>query len=155
MISKTLLTSIAEEALKDKPLFLVDVKCSADNVIEVVIDGMQGVDIDRCVEISRAIEARLNRDEEDYELTVSSAGIGDPLKLTAQYLKHENKEVEAVLKDGRKLQGVMTAPTDKQFLLTYRKKVEQEPGKKKKVWREFTETVKREEVKTVRLVIRF
>ena len=155
MISKTLLTSIAEEALKDKPLFLVDVKCSADNVIEVVIDGMQGVDIDRCVEISRAIEARLNRDEEDYELTVSSAGIGDPLKLTAQYLKHENKEVEAVLKDGRKLQGVMTAPTDEQFLLTYRKKVEQEPGKKKKVWREFTETVKREEVKTVRLVIRF
>ena len=155
MISKTLLTSVAEEALKNKPLFLVDVKCSADNVIEVIIDGMQGVDIDRCVEISKTIESRLNRDEEDYELTVSSAGIGDPLKLTAQFLKHENKEVEAVLKDGRKLQGIMTAPTDEQFLLTYRKKVEEEPGKKKKVWREFTETVKREEVKTVRLVIRF
>ncbi len=157
MITKAHLTSIVESVLKEQnqPFFLVEVKCSADNVLEVVVDGMSGVDIDSCAAISRGIESHLDRDSEDYELTVSSAGIGDPLKLTAQYLKHEHKEVSVVLKDGRKLQGIMSSPTEETFLLTYQKKVEAEPGKKKKVLRDFTETISREEVKSTRLVIHF
>lgn len=154
MISKDSLLKIVENILQEKELFLVDVKCSVNNEVEVIVDGIKGVSITDCIDISKDIESNLNRDIEDYELTVASAGIGDPLKLTAQYLKHENKEVEVVLKNGDKISGIMTKPNDNNFCITYSKKVLEE-GQKRKVTKEFTDIINRDDVKSTRLVIKF
>ena len=79
--------NIAEEELAEGSLFLVEVNITPGNEIEVVIDSDGSVDIDDCVALSRAIEERLDREEEDFELTVTSAGIGRPLRLLRQYRK--------------------------------------------------------------------
>ncbi len=88
MIDKQLLTQTIEEAIAGTSLFLVDVKVTPDNNITVEVDSREGVDIDECVNLTRAIEARFDRDVEDYELEVGSAGLTSPFKVKAQYEKN-------------------------------------------------------------------
>ena len=96
MIAKSKVTEIVNEWLAEKEYFLVEVSVSADNCVSVEIDHADGVWIEDCVQLSRHIEANLNRDEEDYELEVGSAGIGQPFKVLQQYINHIDKEVEVL-----------------------------------------------------------
>ena len=70
MIEKRTVCQIVEEWLEDKDYFLVEVTVSPDDKIVVEIDHAEGVWIEDCVELSRFIESKLNREEEDYELEV-------------------------------------------------------------------------------------
>jgi len=79
MIEKEMLIALTEEYLEDTPNYLVDVLVGADNTIIVEIDNDKGVNIDDCVALSRHLESKLDRDAEDFELTVTSAG--SPLRL--------------------------------------------------------------------------
>ena len=83
----------------------------------VDIDGDNGVNIDDCIELSRAIEGNLNRDEEDFELNVSSAGADQPLKLTRQYRKNVGRDLEVVTLDGEKAEGVLEDASDEGIVL--------------------------------------
>ena len=69
---------------------------------------------------------RLNREDEDYELEVGSAGIGQPFKVLQQYVNHIGKEVEVLEKDGRKHCGVLKDADERQFTVTVQKKVKEE-----------------------------
>ena len=83
-----------------------DVEISLDDRIVVEIDHADGVWIEDCVELSRFIEDHLNRDEEDYELEVGSAGLGQPFKVPQQY--HQlcrSRMVEVLDADGKKVKG--------------------------------------------------
>ena len=81
MISKQKIEELVSQWLQGKDYFLVDIAISSDNKIVVEIDHADGVWIDDCVELSRFIEERLDRDEEDFELEVGSAGLGQPFKV--------------------------------------------------------------------------
>ena len=107
MMEAEQIKAIAAPILAERGLFPVDLKISRDNVIELFVDAMQGVNIQTCIEVSREIEARLDRDAEDFSLTVSSAGIGYPFKVEGQYTKNIGKTVEAKLKDNRKVTGTL------------------------------------------------
>lgn len=74
MIAKEIIEAIAREHLENTPLELVKVKVTKDNDIDVTITREDaGVTIDDCVELSRFIESKLDRDKEDFSLTVGSA----------------------------------------------------------------------------------
>ena len=107
MITKDIILSLTNEALADSDRFLVDVKVKPDNVIEVYIDSDTAVTIDNCVEVSRFIESNLDRDVEDYELSVMSYGLTGALKLDRQLQKYVGKEVEVQTKGTSKLLGKM------------------------------------------------
>ncbi len=154
MIKTTDIQKIAENHLTGTELFLVEVKVSADNCIEVLVDSPAGIDLDRCVEISRAIEGALDREAEDFELTVSSAGLDLPFKVLQQYLKYIGKEVEVVLKNGKKLKAVLTAADDQNITLTYTVMKKEEGAKRKKPVTE-TVTYALNDIKTTKPVINF
>ena len=78
---------LAEAALADSACYLVDVVIGADNAIVVEIDHDEAVSIDDCVALSQYIEQHLDRDAEDYELEVTSAGLDRPFKIVRQYRK--------------------------------------------------------------------
>lgn len=99
MIDAVRIREIAEAQMDGTDLFVVDVRVAPGNGIEVVVDSDTQVGIDRCVALSRAIEASLDREQEDFELTVTSAGIGQPLRMLRQYRKLIGREVEVVLKE--------------------------------------------------------
>ncbi len=102
MIDKKVVSRIVDEWLEGKDYFLVDVNVSSGDKIIVEIDHAEGVWIDDCVDLSRFIESKLDREQEDYELEVGSAGIGQPFKVLEQYLIHLGKKVEVITKDGKK-----------------------------------------------------
>ena len=77
----------AERHLEGTDLFVVECTSTPGNDIELTIDSDTSVGIDACAELSRAIEAELDREEEDFSLTVMSAGIGSELRSLRQYRK--------------------------------------------------------------------
>jgi ribosome maturation factor RimP len=133
MIDRNVVSGIVNEWLEDKEYFLVDVSVSPDDKIVVEIDHAEGVWIDDCVELSRFIESKLDREEEDYELEVGSAGIGQPFKVLQQYLIHIGKEVEVLTREGKKLEGVLKDANEERITLTIQKKVKPEGAKRPKL----------------------
>lgn len=131
MFDKNVLVNIIEDYLKDSPNYLVDIYIDAGNSITVEIDNDNGVDIDDCVELSRHIESKLDRDSEDFELTVTSVGLTSPFKSSRQYRKYEGKEIEVLSKKGTKLTGVLKSSDDKGFTITVVKQVKPEGAKRK------------------------
>ena len=154
MISKNVVAGIVDQWLEDKDYFLVDITVSPDDKIVVEIDHAEGVWIDDCVELSRFIESNLNRDEEDYELEVGSAGIGQPFKVLQQYLIHIGKDVEILTKEGKKLEGVLKAADENQFIVTIQKKVKPEGAKRPKLVDEDI-TFSYDEIKYTKYLISF
>ena len=89
MIDKSALTAVLERGMEGTDLFLVDVRISRDNNIVVEIDSDTSVDIDECIRLNRLVESEFDRDEEDYELEIGSAGLTSPLRVERQYHKNE------------------------------------------------------------------
>lgn len=135
MISKSVVQQAVEEWLEGKEYFLVDISISPDDRIVVEIDHADGVWIEDCADLSRHIESRLSRDEEDYELEVGSAGLGQPFRVRRQYEIHIGKEVETQLNDGHKFRGTLLSVGDEGFQLSIVQKVKEE-GKKRPVTKE-------------------
>ena len=104
--------------------------------------------------MSRYIESKLNREDEDYELEVGSAGIGQPFKVLQQYINHIGKEVEVLAKDGRKLSGVLKEADEQHFVVTIQKKVKEEGAKRPKLVDEDL-TFTYEEIKYTKYLISF
>ena len=119
MIDKTELEQVINKALEGTGMFLVTLKVSKDNIIDVALDSDEDITIDDCVAVNDAVLAAFDRDEgEDYELTVGSYGITSPLLLPRQYRKNIGYEVEVLTADGRKLKGVIADADDEGFTLT-------------------------------------
>ena len=77
------------ESIQEKPsIFLIDLTITDAFKIIVTIDGDTGVQLQDCIDISRAIENNLDREEQDFSLEVASVGVGSPLKLVRQYIKN-------------------------------------------------------------------
>lgn len=130
MIDKNLIKEIVEESIAGSDVFIVDVTVTPANVITVELDSRQGLDIDTCARITREIEAKVDRDVEDYELEVGSAGLTAPFKVAAQYEKNIGNDIEVLTRDGRKLTGRLTAVAAPMFTIEVQRKVK-EPGAKR------------------------
>ena len=154
MIEKQKVKNLVEEWLKGKDYFLTDVIISEDDRIVVEIDHKEGVWIDDCVDLSKFIEANLDREVEDYELEVGSAGIGQPFKVFQQYLNNVGNEVEALLSDGTKLKGVLKVADNSGITLTVKAKVKPEGAKRPKLVEQDRQYAFAE-IKEVKAVIKF
>lgn len=154
MMEVVKIREVAEAALEGTDRFVVDVKCSPANEIEVVIDADSAVDLDACVELSRKIEAEFDREVEDYELSVFSAGVGQPLKLLRQYNKLIGGTVEVLLTNGVKMLATLKEASHEGITISYteRKLVE---GKKRKVEVEVEECHTFDQIKWVKEYLDF
>lgn len=135
MIDKNVVEKLVNTWLEGKDYFLTDLTISTDDRIVVEIDHKDGVWIEDCVALSRFIEDGLNRDEEDFELEVGSAGIGQPFKVHKQYEIHQGDTVEVLTAEGKKLIGTLTGVQPESFTVTITEKVKEE-GKKRPVMKE-------------------
>ena len=154
MIQVDTVKEIVQTWLEDKDYFLVDIEISPDNRIVVEIDHADGVWIDDCVALSRHIEAHLDREVEDYELEVGSAGLGQPFKVHQQYVNYVGREVEVLAADGKKYRGTLTSVSDNTFVVTVKEKVKRE-GAKRPVVEDVAHTFDMNEVKYTKYLISF
>lgn len=117
LITKEHILTLANAHLKDSPVFVTGIRISSDNQINLFIDGDTGVTIKDCVELSRAIEAQLDRTKTDFALDVSSHGAATPLVMPRQYPKHLGRTFEIKLTDGEKVEGNLVALSDEGITL--------------------------------------
>ncbi|MDP2114119.1 MAG: ribosome assembly cofactor RimP [Bacteroidota bacterium] len=130
MIDKVKIAELVNEKLADDQ-FLVDVTISTSNEIHIMVDSDTGISINQIVEISRHVESNLDREAEDFELSVFSAGLTEPFRLVRQYKKNVDKEIEVLLTNGQKLNGLLIGVEEQAIDLevTTNEKIE---GSKKK-----------------------
>ena len=117
MIEKIKIIELVNNALDGSDKFLVSLKITPDNRIFIDIDGDNGVNIDDCIELSRAVEGNLDREVEDFELNVSSAGADQPLKLTRQYVKNVGRELVVDTVDGEHAEGTLENASEEGIVL--------------------------------------
>lgn len=153
MIKKEEILSIIEPKTAEDDVFVVEVKVSPANQIYVEIDAFKGVGIDYCITISKLIESQFDREEEDFELEVSTSSISAPFKVLNHYIKNIGREVELFSMDNEKLTGVLKEANTDSFVIEEEqlKKVE---GKKKKQTVFTTHTFTYEDVRTVKQIIK-
>ncbi len=154
MLDKSIVSQIVESYLQGSEHYLVDLKVNQDNRIQVEIDSFNGVSLDDCVALNRFLESKLDREVEDFELEVSSAGLSSPFKVLRQYEKNIGKEVEVLTAEGEKLAGVLNSVSTDAVVLTVEKAIKEEGAKRKKTIQEEI-TLSFKNIKTTKLIIRF
>ena len=151
MIAKEEVKKVAESKIKELGGFFVDLKINSANVISLFFDRMDGVQIEHCLEISKHIEEHFDRDIEDYELTVCSAGLDKPFLVDKQYFKYIGKEVGVLLINGKRQRGIILSYKDESLVLEVKKK---KKGKKKEYIIEEV-VIPKKEIKETKLKINF
>jgi ribosome maturation factor RimP len=134
MIKKETIIALAQERIDElnRDLFIVDLNISASNAIQLEIDSETGsVSIDDCIRVSRNIEHNLDREEQDFELSVSSAGIDRPLRVWKQYPKNVGRSLKIKTADGQKLEGTLLKVETEFIEIGFEETIAVE-GKKKK-----------------------
>lgn len=155
MILKDVVEQIVNQWMENTPFFLVDLQISPENEISIEFDSeSDDVKIDDCVDLSRYVEDRLDREKDDFALEVGSAGLGQPFKVLKQYQIHIGDEVEVITKKGKKISGVLKTVDQVGFSLRVSRKIKS-VDKKKPLSMDVDELYLHTDVKSVKYLIRF
>ena len=112
-------------------MFIVDVSVNERNVINVFIDGLDGLTIDQCVSVSRNVEHNLDREEEDFSLEVLSAGAASPLTIPRQYKKNLGRDLEVKTNEDQNIEGQLVEADETSIKLTWKTREPKPVGKGK------------------------
>jgi len=115
MLSEQNIRNLIDQQLAGTDVFLVECRVKTDNKIRVFVDSERGITIEDCVALSRHIEGNLDREQEDFALDVSSAGLDLPLRIPRQFKKNVGRNVQVILNDGSELKGKLIEATDTDF----------------------------------------
>ena len=152
MIEAATVRAIVGPKIEADGNFIVEITVSADNDIRIVVDGDNGIPISYCEELDAMVETSLNRDEEDYSLEVSSAGIGCELKIPRQFQKNIGNQVEVTLPNGSWMRGTLISSDEKGFEVEVEEKRKVEGEKKKQTFVE-TRSYAYGDVKSVKDIV--
>jgi ribosome maturation factor RimP len=131
MTFKDKVNGLLMEGLKDRPaVFLIDLAITDSFKIIVTLDGDKGVALQDCIDISRAIENNLDREEQDFSLEVASVGVGSPLKMVRQYKKNVGRTLIVKLATETIEAGLVEA-NDNFIILSWKAREPKKVGKGK------------------------
>ena len=121
-----------EAALAEREhLFLIDLSINEANKISIVLDGDFGVNLQDCIDISRAVENKLDREEQDFSLEVASAGVSSPLKLVRQFKKNIGRTLKVKTIASEEVEAKLTAADDEKITLEWKAREPKKIGKGK------------------------
>jgi ribosome maturation factor RimP len=155
-MDKNIILQLAQERIDslDRGLFIVDITISASNVINIELDKEQGgVSIEDCISVSRNVEHNLNREVEDFELNVSSAGMDRPLRHEKQFHKNLGRKISVLKSNGESLEGTLHKFDAEGFNLIIEKKIKNEKKKNVLITEEIT--LSKSEIKEMKRIISF
>lgn len=128
---KVKVQELLEKAFKEYPsLFLIDLSVTESNQIHVIIDGDEGITVQDCMNVSRAIEHNLDREVEDFSLEVLSAGATEPISQKRQYKKNIGRDLKVKTQEAT-LEGKLVAINEQEITLTWKERQPKPLGKGK------------------------
>ncbi|RVT78486.1 ribosome assembly cofactor RimP [Flavobacterium sufflavum] len=138
MTFKEKVNTLLVEALEERPtLFLIDLTITDAFKVMITLDDDNGVILQDCIDISRAIESNLDREEQDYSLEVASVGVGSPLKMVRQYVKNIGRTL-IVTTNTEKIEAELVDANEDFIILSWKAREPKKVGKGK-------ETVQKEQ----------
>jgi ribosome maturation factor RimP len=134
MISKEYIRQLIENKLSNTDKYLIEIKVTPDNKIFVFIDGDNPVKLQDCIDLSKYIKTNLNRNTDDFELNVSSAGLDQPLMIYRQFVKNIGRNIEILMDNGTRQKGKLINISDNSITIEHelhkkKKSLEKETGK--------------------------
>ncbi|HET8854815.1 MAG TPA: ribosome assembly cofactor RimP [Salinimicrobium sp.] len=124
--------NLLREAFEENnSLFLIELKIDENNHIFVVVDGDEGVTVNDCIAVSRKIEHNLDREQQDFSLEVTSAGVSRPLELPRQFSKNIGRTLSVATVSGKKLEGELLKFEDNSIILQWKAREPKPVGKGK------------------------
>jgi ribosome maturation factor RimP len=154
MTFKDKVIALLNEALTDRSdIFLIGITISDSYKIIVTLDGDKGVQLQDCIDISRAIENNLDREEVDYALEVASVGVGSPLKLKRQYIKNIGRTLIVQLQE-EKIEAELIQATEENITLTWEAREPKKIGKGKETVQKIKE-IPYEDIKQAVVTVNF
>jgi ribosome maturation factor RimP len=117
---KDLVDKLLQSGLEQKSeLFLIDFSIDSNNKINIVLDGDNGVSVNDCIFISRAIEQNINEEEHVFSIDVASCGATSPLIMSRQYMKNISRDLEVKIQSGKKIEGTLTQANEDYIVLEW------------------------------------
>jgi ribosome maturation factor RimP len=140
------------EPLLVDDIFLVSIKVKPTNNYKIYLDADSGLGIEKCIKINRALYRQIEEmgmyPDGDFSLEVSSPGVDEPLKLLRQYKKNIGRNVEVVMNDDEKKEGLLKEVTEEAIT------IEHTEGKGKKAVTENT-SIGFSDIKQTKVLIKF
>jgi ribosome maturation factor RimP len=154
MAFKDKVAELLNEALEERPsLFLIDLSIGSGNKITVTLDGDNGVNLQDCIDVSRAIEHNLDREEEDFSLEVASAGATSPLKFPRQFRKNLGRTLK-VRTETQEIEAEITEANEEFIVLEWKAREPKQVGKGKETVSKKAE-ISYKDIKEAVVVIKF
>jgi len=154
MIAEKKVRELAQSRLDEFNGYIIELTIGSANHIKVLIDSDAGISVSDCMSVSRNIEHNLDREEEDFSLEVSSAGIDQPFKHHRQYHKNIGRNVKVKLHDDKAVEGLLDQVNDNEIMVVSRSK-ERIEGRKAKKWIETKHIINFEDIKETNVIISF
>ncbi|MEY4287091.1 MAG: hypothetical protein RL511_1177 [Bacteroidota bacterium] len=157
MLDQKLIQALIDERIAelDNGLYVVDLRISPTNVIHVELDKLKGgVSVNDCVSVSRNIEHNLDREQADFELHVSSAGLDKPIRHINQFAKNVGRSFKVQPESGEQFEAELMKMNEDILVFKQRHQVRDEV-KKKKVWVEDFIELPYHQIKEAKIVISF
>lgn len=155
MTFKEKVNSAVVQALETRlDLFLIELKIDDSNKIGIVLDGDNGVNLQDCIAINRAVEANLDREEQDFSLEVASAGVSRPLQMPRQYVKNIGRKLVVKTTQGEVIEAEITAANEEQITLEWTTREQKKVGKGKETVEKLV-TLPYSEIKEATVIISF
>ncbi|MCI5057323.1 MAG: ribosome assembly cofactor RimP [Flavobacteriales bacterium] len=126
MILVKQIEDLINEKFEGSDKFLVDVKVSPTNDIMVEFDADKGVSAQDCKELNRFLESELDRDKQDFALTVGSPGLDKPFKHQRQYVKNVGRSIRVVTHEMETFEGKLTHVDEDHIILERKIKKDKE-----------------------------
>jgi len=154
MIGKEQILELIQDKLTENNCFLVELEIGEGNAISIEIDSYDGISVTDCIEISKVIDNSLDREVEDFEMNVSSAGLDKPLRVIEQYKKNIGRDVKVVPVEGTVVKGELVEVTEEEIVVehSYKERIE---GRKKKETIVKQEKIKFNNIKETTIIISF
>jgi len=151
LYSREKIESVLKPVLEQSDLFMVDLSIGGNNNIKILIDSEDGISVEQCVKVSRYLESELDRDKEDFELMVSSPGVGQPFKVFRQYLQNIGRTVEVTTNRGEQFTGELLEADEQAILLRTEKDIK---SGKKKIKQTEEKRISFVEIRSARVIIK-
>lgn len=154
MLKKEEIESIIKEAISGTEIFVVEAAIKPGNIIRVFIDEPNGISMEECVRISKAIESGFDREEQDFDLQVSSPGLENPLLVLQQYTKNIGNELKVETVNKQRFVGELLEADSNGIILNALVKLKIAGSKKKKTESQAV-NLKFEEIKSAKVNLHF
>ncbi len=142
MISVSTVRNIALRKIEQMNCFLVNVSVTNSNNIKIIFDSSSGVSLNDCINLTKFVENTLDREKEDFSISVSSPGVNSPFIVPNQFYKNYNNKIEILTKEGIKINAKLLMFSEQEETLTILTK----NGRKKKYELSELKKIKRSKV---------